>query len=239
MKPKQFFTTEAALCAAFAEAAIATGWKVYNETAGWDQLLVNANGEQAGIQAKLRGNLKVIYQALDVGVAEPDWRCVLVERRDHGFNFICHHCRLMVFAPDYDGKFRLDRLPSCGVSIRSDPTDGLWEKMRWPTQRRCSIPAYVPDVPAGVPSPIQLTEWKIKAIRLCCILRSKGVLTRADFREAKVDPQRWFVGSTRWLRHVDMKRGVYAMVEGARLPDEDHPVVAAQIAAELAAAEVA
>lgn len=48
---EQIFKTEAELCLAFSEVATAAGWTVYPETGGWDQLLVNAAGEQIGVQA--------------------------------------------------------------------------------------------------------------------------------------------------------------------------------------------
>lgn len=227
------YKTEAALCAAFAEVVKAAGWKVYNETAGWDQLLVNDKGEQAGVQAKLRCNVDVIYQALQRSHIGPDWHCVLVGSRNHGFNDVCFACKVMVFSPDYDRRFRLDRLPGGRRSFLTDTTLGLWESMRWNPEQRHTLPAYLPDVPAGVPCPVQLTEWKIKAIRLCTLLRINGVLTRADFKAHGVNSQRWFIGKTRWLENVHGKRGVYRVVAGAKLPDEAHPEVAAQIRAEI------
>ena len=71
------YKTEAALCADFitwvkAEsgtqrrfgAGRSPVWTPYAETAGWDILLVAADGTQIGVQAKLRFNLKVIAQSI-------------------------------------------------------------------------------------------------------------------------------------------------------------------------------
>jgi hypothetical protein len=88
---KSKFDTEAELCAAFIKWAEKQGWKSYAETAGWDILLVAADGTQIGVQAKLRFNMKVLQQAVDYGLwgrgIGPDFRAVLVP--DSGGKDIC------------------------------------------------------------------------------------------------------------------------------------------------------
>lgn len=224
MKRKPVFKTESALCVAFATVATAAGWTVYNETEGWDQLLVNAGGEQIGVHAKLRANVEVVAQALRgsdtplYGAADPapDWRLVLVGIESRPLHDVCRFCKLILVFPGYRGDVFF-------------PDDQYLERTRWPVTTRHPLPKYLPDVPAGVPSPVQLTAWKISAIRLCCILRSRGVLTSKDFKAEGVDYRRW-IG--RWLEYPH-KTGEWRQKPGARLPDEDHPTVAAQIAAEL------
>ena len=91
------FATEGALCEAFAEWARAEGFTVYPETAGWDMLLVAADGHQLGIEAKLSLNLKVLAQALKgcTYSAErgPDYRAILVPESHDGVDDICTHFR--------------------------------------------------------------------------------------------------------------------------------------------------
>ena len=56
-KPKKTapFKTEADLCTAFARCVDKRDWIIFNETAGWDILLVRkADGFQIGIEAKLK-----------------------------------------------------------------------------------------------------------------------------------------------------------------------------------------
>lgn len=224
MKPGDY-KTEAELCLAFAAVATAAGWTVYNETAGWDQLLVHSSGEQIGVQAKLRPNLKVLYQALRLRGTGPDWRCVLVGQNDAAFLNLCHELKLLCAFPSYRGDQSI-----CFPDLQH------CSDRRWIVAGRHTLPTYMPDVPAGVPCPVRLTPWKIKAIRLCAVLRSRGHLTPADFKAHKVWRQRWFIGKTRWLQAV--RRGIYVAAPGQKLPDEDHPTVAAQIRAELAAAGV-
>jgi len=105
--------------------------------------------------------------------------------------------------------------------------DGDWHEMM--PARRCPLPEYVPDVVAGASAPIQLTNWKIRALRLAILLGETGYLTRDDFRAVDVDIRRWIDGS-RWLVPDPAGRGFIA---GPRLPDfkGQHPRVWEEIKA--------
>lgn len=215
-KPEQHFKTEAELCAAFAKVSEAAGWTVYAETAGWDQLLVDADGQQIGVQAKLRPNIAVLHQAIEYDHPErhgPDFRAVLVGSNDAAFEWIARRLRLICIAPQWGKEIRF-------------PTLAAYEDFRRAPKQRHKLPEFVPDVPAGVPCPVQLTAWKVKAIRLCAVLRSQGYVTRADFKRFGLDYRRWFSGEPSWLRCEQDGRWV---PDGKRLPDEDHPKVAAEI----------
>src|SRR3546814_9584478 len=61
----------------------------------------------------------------------------------------------------------------------------------WCPEERCVLPEYVPDVVAGIPSPIILSPWKIQAIKLAIILERRGWVTRADMRPLKLSPTIW------------------------------------------------
>ena len=74
--------------------------------------------------------------------------------------------------------------------------NGEWHD--WCPNQRCKIPDYVPDVAAGRSAPLQLTEWKVRAIKLAIILEERPV-TRADFKALKLHPQRWLDPSAKWL----------------------------------------
>jgi hypothetical protein len=77
------FTKEVDLCKAFIE-TLPKGWTNYNETGGYDILLVHdETGFQIGVEAKLRLNAKVICQAMSglnsvYDHSGPDCRAVLV-----------------------------------------------------------------------------------------------------------------------------------------------------------------
>jgi hypothetical protein len=57
-----------------------------------------------------------------------------------------------------------------------------------------------PNVAAGSPAPIQLTEWKIAAIKIAITLEIRGHLTRADFKHLRIDHRRWLAPGNDWLR---------------------------------------
>lgn len=198
-KPKMF-ETEAALCAAFIASIDTRYWTAYPETANWDVLLVRKeDGFQIGIQAKLRMNTEVINQALDeygswsAAAPGPDCRALLVPIAS-GFGRICTHLGLEVITPwgPYKGQWRFDPpLPDQPNSYVSDH----WKE--WAPASRHKLPDYVPDVIAGSPSPVKLTDWKIKAIKLAVLLEKRGVVLRTDFKHLNLDHRRGCMGRSR------------------------------------------
>lgn len=221
MKKPTDFATESDLCAAFIAWVQAEGkgrWTAYAETATWDILLVRDDGTQIGVQAKLRFNLKVLQQTLpsrwdhwhDAG---PDFRAILVPDAGHGYDDLASALGLVVFAPSrYDG---------FGPGFDAEAN---WHD--WHPRARCRLPAFVPDVAAGASGPVQLTEWKVAALRIVAILHLRGYVTRADFREIRIDPRRW-MGPQGWLR-PGAEPGQYVRGEGLDF-DQQHPAVFAQV----------
>ena len=221
------FKSESDLCAAFIE-ALPDGWTSYPETAGFDILLVADDGFQIGIEAKMRTNAKVISQAVeslsDCCLPGPDCRAILVPAGKVGsFRGIC---RLLAITVIECGRREdiwlrnvkpgpwafMPRLPSeTGRNSYSAERD--WHQ--WCPVKRCPVPDYVPDVVAGVPAPLRLTAWKIKAIKILILLERRGFVTRHDFKALGFDPRRWIVPAYGWL--TTQRRGVY--VAGPNLPD--------------------
>ena len=239
MKKPKPFATETGLCARFL-AAVGPEWTPYAETAGWDILLVRKeDGFQIGIEAKLKLNAHVVAQAIEEGrsySAErsgPDCRAVLVPYDDAGsFDVIAGYIGftiIRVSAPESDvrryakGDVFHPRLP--GVKER-------WMNDRWhecAPFRRHELPDYVPDVAAGSPAPIQLTEWKISAIKIAVTLDKRGFVTRSDFKQHGIDYRRFIAKEYGWLVLGD---GRY--LKGPRFPDfrAQHPIAYEQIAAD-------
>jgi hypothetical protein len=231
--------TEAELCAAFIAVATKKGeWRAYPETAGFDILLVRVeDGVQIGIEAKCALNNKVVLQALPDRhesywqTGGPDYRAVLVpaSKLQAGLQEICGRLGVTVIAwREADGSaYSRASFSPClpGDRFLSDP---YWHE--WCPVERCPVPDYVPDVAAGVPSPLTLTAWKIKAIRLAILLESRPV-TRADFKALQLDPRRWVDPWAEWLRPTPE-----GYVPGARMPDlkAQHPVNYEQIKADRA-----
>lgn len=207
------FGTEAELCAEFMEWAQPQGWTSYPETADFDILLVAEDGTQIGIQAKLRFNVCVIEQILPTGNAwaetsGPDYRAVLVP--SGGSRDICSALGLTLIQHD-------------GVAFYPKIADARayseWHYLS--PSKRCPLPAYVPDVIAGSAAPIQLTDWKLRALRAVAILSIRGYLTRQDFRACGIDHRRWV---QTWLR-PGVEPGQF--IASHQLPDfpAQHPVV--------------
>ena len=212
-------------------------WTPYAETAGWDILLVGGDGTQIGIQAKLKFNMKVLHQCLpdcwdhwhDRG---PDYRAVLVPERDSMHEGICAALGLTLFTPsgrNYPG-YPAEFTPG----LNMENWNGGWHY--WSPKERETLPEFVPDVIAGASGPVQLTTWKIAALRIVATLDVRGFVTRQDFRSYGVDPRRW-TGPGGWLvpRSERMQHsGQY--VRGDALDfDRQHPDVYAKVLAEVRA----
>jgi hypothetical protein len=239
----KLFSKETDLCAAFLEevARREKGWVAYNETCGFDIVLVRASdGAQIGIEAKLALNPTVLCQALE-GVSSswrvdgPDYRAVLVPAdATKGLAPICAALGVTVL--------------SCGKPVPRTQRSrgGHWSSIfspslpdekhelgakdwhEWCPERRLPLPEYVPDVVAGAPAPVALTQWKIQAIKLAILLAERPV-TRADFKALRLSPSRWTDPYTGWL-----VKGEGGYVAGAHIPDfkAQHPTAWEQILAD-------
>ena len=213
------YTTEAALCEHFlSELAKAdAGWTAYPETRDWDILLVHTDGTQIGIQAKLKLNLQVLSQAVERGAWQstgPDFRAVLVP--------ISQEKPLLPAA-----------LGLTVLTPRSARNAYHWKSnFTWHycnPEKRHALPAYVPDVAAGVPSPTSLTRWKEAALELAALLELRGYITRQDFKRVSVDHRLWV---RQWLEPADIPGtpGAWRWRAGAPAPFQaQHPVVYPQI----------
>ncbi|MBN9459038.1 MAG: hypothetical protein J0I54_20590 [Bosea sp.] len=212
------FASEAAMCAQFiaiATGAVArpgwerqgpkpTGWIAYPETAGWDILLVRErDGFQIGIQAKLRLNDDVILQALEsrhmACLPGPDCRAVLVPEGTGSalHHLFCQRAGIQVVTLDEDGRVRPE-VPRQDID-EWDRWTSDWPQML-PVSRE-ALPPVVPDVAAGVKSPLQLTAWKVKALKLAVVLEKRGWLCRQDFKHLEIDHRRFL--DNQWLVAID------------------------------------
>lgn len=239
MKVKATYATEAELCAAFI-ACIGDKWVAYAETAGWDILLVRKDdGCQVGIEAKLKLNAWVLAQSLD-GLAStwrqdgPDYRAILVPAGSSvdGVRQIADQIGITVISVNDAAKNGGDIRYGYNPAFRPDlpdlkhSHDNRWHE--WLPARRHTLPDFVPDVAAGNAAPVQLTVWKVKALKLAVLLETRGAVHRADFVALRLDPRRWTDKWTGWL--VTSPAGYVA---GERMPDfkGQHPKVYADLVA--------
>lgn len=233
MKPKpEHFASEADMCAAFIDALDKQSWTAYPETAGFDILLVRKrDGFQIGIEAKLRFSVEVVNQALpaykwDAVMIGPDCRAVLVPRyATDNLSKICDAIGITVITVGRPSTYRTRDFDPALPTGKGDWSDRNWHE--WCPVERHRLPEYVPDVVAGASAPVQLTDWKIRAIRMSILLEERAV-TRADFKALGLDPSRW---TQHWLVRTD---GGY--VRGTHCPDfkAQHPANYDQIKADKA-----
>lgn len=178
------------------------GWTVYAETAGWDLLLSHDETKlQVGVEAKLALNAKVLSQALPpnryASDRGPDYRAVLVpadacqvHMRDlaaqFGVSVLIMEDARWEGAGDPDWRCAGAELPQEAGRTWSDAG---W--FSWLPFERETLPDYVPDVGGGDSSPVALTPWKIKAIKLLILLERRGVVHRSDMRALDISPSRW------------------------------------------------
>lgn len=216
--------SEAELCAAFISFARERGWTAYPETGGWDIVLVR-DGLQIGVQAKKHFNATLLRQTIPhrhYSDAGPHYRAILLPEENRDALEVCEFCGIVVFwrtrFPDY-------------IPFAPDLDPNEW--FEWPHSRRITLPDYIPDVPAGVASPVRLTEWKVKALRIAAMMEVHGFVTSQDFQKIGIDSRRWILEG--WaVRPEGFQRGRYA--RGPHLHfDKQHPQVYAQIVAELRA----
>lgn len=235
--------TEAAMVADFtAWVGRAGGWTAYAETAGWDLLLVrDADGFQIGIEAKLSLNAAVLCQVIGhdsvwaPGVG-PDCHAVLVPRAKsvNGLATIAKRIGVVVITGHEPPSYRGGGHPAFGPELPT--TADRWAmrddvaQQAWPEhfpEARCKLPEYVPDVTGGHSAPVQLTIWKIAALKIAVLLEVRGHVTRADFKALGIDARRW---TDSWLK----SNGEGGWV-AANMPDfrRQHPVNYEQIKADL------
>lgn len=229
---KREYATEEALCADFVRWVRDDNggggkryepWTVYPETGGFDLLLVDHEGRQLGIEAKLKMNAKVLTQALpgswDSGQG-PDWRGILVPAINADLSEIAKLYGLVVFTPDTYGK-------NFNPYLYQAQAQFGWHDFN--PAHRCELPEMVPDVPAGVPSPVRLTTWKIAALKVLAQLKVNGTITAKDVRAHGIDPRR-FCATDGWLRsegNGNWSRGTIPAF------DEQHPAEFAKLVAKL------
>ena len=235
------FSSERHLCEEFIR-TVPDDWVVYPETCGFDILLSHKDtGHQVGIEAKLRLNSKVLVQALpspghNSGLG-PDFRAILVPRgRKNDIATLAKHMGITVLSLGIENRLACEYMnekpifkiwPELPEFVEPNPhnmKDHYWRSYDdwadWCPIQRETLPEVIPDVACGVPSPIMLTEWKIKAIQLIILLDKFGPVSRKDFNDLRLNQSLWTQSG--WL-FKSGQRGYWKRCD--KTPDlrNDHP----------------
>lgn len=214
---KSLFPKEEDLCRLFAQEMADLGWTVYPETGGFDLLLVwPETGHQLGVEAKLSLNAKVADQIIPDDLpgfhsrgAGPDFRAVIVPTLTDASQGIAKLLKILGVnvwdvrdqgrGPSFmNAVTRYEGAAQWAVSSKPLPGfDCAWFDFN--PARRCEVPSIMPQVPAGVPSPVRLTPWKMGALKVLVDLELDGFVTAGSVRAHGVDPRR-FCATDGWLK---------------------------------------
>ena len=91
--------------------------------------------------------------------------------------FTLRHCAPWKYSRGYAGD--RDRKIIAAPRDRREIGTRLW------------LPPIVPTTPAGEPSPMALTPWRVKALRMMARIRAREFVTSNDFRELQISPTIW------------------------------------------------
>ena len=215
--------TEAELCALFRTAATGDGWTVYPEVDGWDLLLVwerkarpptgVRRGDQVAVEAKSRASVTAMAQCLDRcegAVKGPDFRAVLAPRASEDFRRVAGALGIGIYTLEHCRPG--ERTPrSRRKRVRAPERRMTFDEPLW-------TPPVVSEGPGGAPSPRALTPWRVKALRICALLRTRGWVTSKDFEAAGVSMTNW---RKRWIRRDGSvgRLARYVLAEAHDFPD--------------------
>jgi len=203
------------------------------------------------LNAKVADQIMPDEHAAHYGAGEPDFRAVIVPGlTDSSFGIakLLRAFGVMVWAPSRDYVRRdnttawtfgqalgADRHLSAAAydeEVRKLELE-RWKALMfstlawhdWNPAKRCALPEIVPHVPAGVPSPVQLTSWKIGALKVLADLEVDGFVTAKSVRAHGVDPRR-FCAADGWL--APLGEGKWGR---GKIPsfDQQHPEAYAQV----------
>ena len=205
-------------------------------------LVREADGFQIGVEAKLKLNTLVVSQALKGHCYTPqqpgpDCRAILVpalEEGPPGLRHICERLGITVITVSRDQAYRYRKPEDAPFSFHPHLPEAevTWYDSDWfelAPDQRIALPEYTSDGKAGTPSPVKLTSWKIKALKICALIETFGYVTRADFKFLQIDVRLWI--DSRWLRKRD--DGGLVGVPGMPRFWRQHPTAYAEIKADM------
>lgn len=186
------FELESELCKSFISVAKEHGWTIFPEQNYWDFIMVR-NGIQVGVQAKLKANKKVLCQALPklpYNGEGPQYRAVLVgghkgrsfkarEENESLFCSLADSLKIIVFNMSknsiLDYGYNTQSLGGYKFEYNLHLRHYHWgpKKLEW-------LPDFVPNLPAGVPSPESVSKYKLAMLDLRELELERGWICLKD-----------------------------------------------------------
>lgn len=205
------YKLETDLCNDFIEHAESNGWIVYPETNDWDIFMV-ANkvtrniklGDQVGIEAKLKPNLKVLSQAYSRSLyykeAGPDFVCALVPEVTPEFENVSNALGIIPIA-------MFEKRDDSHIRVVSKFEFSLHKRNRRIYSKKLWVPDVQVAVSAGSAGPRKVTSKKIKMVRHCLyMLDNNGMCTSDSFAENDVGNYRTWL-NLKWIKDSGMRVG--------------------------------
>lgn len=205
------------MCELLRSVAMGEGWVVYPETSDWDMILVRPGDSfQVGVQAKQQPNVDVLAQTIVSDRCKgPDVHAVLVPTCSQAFREVARAMGVLVLEAASMDTSRAGRWAR--PARLEDLVDKAPKRVHLPG--RCWLPPFVPQLPAGVPGPRQVTPWKVYAAELCARIRTGDPLSNRNARALRLNVDRLEL-------LPGTKPRLYRVPSGTWLPDMDFPEVA-------------
>lgn len=239
--PIEKIEKEADLCALFIQEFNALpDWTCYPEAGGFDVLVVNTDGRQIGVEAKMTLNSKVADQILPNAYEDlnerpgPDYRIVIVSKitdASAGIVKMLDRLGVTVMQPRSSWTREGDKytFDLSGRLLEVSGRKPFYDRylFDWNPTERCQVPIMVTNLPAGVPAPVRLTPWKESALKVIAQLRSQGFITSKQIAAHGIGVSAWTQApgtKPAWLAKGAV-RGTWVETEHLPAFDKQHPEV--------------
>lgn len=187
------YSLEKDLCDDFIYFIKKSSWKVYAEQNNWDMIIVRGK-IQVGVQAKLIANNKVLIQTLPklpyTGIG-PTYRIALIagftgrtprarfETRKI-FYSMARHFRVIVI--DMSCRNKLMTGWDWNLGYKGGKRNLNLKHYNWRPSELEWVPPFIPNFPAGVPSPKHVSKWNLSMLDLRELELERGWICLEDCR---------------------------------------------------------
>lgn len=217
VKARSYYKMEFELCNDLIDLARNLNWKIYPEVSNYDLVIVSTTekypfkiGDQIGIEAKLKPNVKVLSQIIEKMSDHkgPNWIATLTPYITEEFASVSKFLRI-------SNIFAFDKAND-PVSQQKNKLRSTFKHFSNINRKFYKVPLWVPDyeidIEAGAASPKSVSPWKVKAVEFVININKNknGLMTSQDFRDYGVgNYQTWL--DRGWIKYSGMKDGKHKL----------------------------